>query len=66
MLDCGFTEIFKAQCLLQIEGGLCLAVCRLVATQLSASWYAFGVAWLNSMGDELFLRFDVLSHRQTK
>ena len=45
VLDSGFTEIFKAQCLLQIEGGLCLAVCRLVATHQLAAFgymYAFG------------------------
>ena len=35
VLDSGFTEIFKAQ----IEGGLCLAVCRLVATHQLAGMH---------------------------
>ena len=46
-------------------GGL-VSSCVSSCCDTSASWYAFGVAWLNSRGDVLFLRFEVLLHRQTK
>ena len=39
--------------------GRLVSSCVSSCCDTSASWYAFGVAWLNSRGDVLFLRFDV-------
>ena len=62
MLNCGFAEClyrglslsFKAQCLRQIEGGLCLLGGMLLHRHRAINWYAFGVDRLNSRGVCLF------------
>ena len=46
----GLPLSFKAQCLPQIEGALCLAGCHVVAQTQGYHLVCTGVAWLNSRG----------------
>ena len=54
---------FKAQCLPQIERGLCLAGVMLLHRLRAIIWYTFGVAWLNCReGGGVVLKVDGFSH----
>ena len=61
----GLPLSFKAKCLHQIDGGLCLAGCHVVARTQSYHLVCTRVAWLNSRGDGVVVKFDMFSHCYT-
>ena len=62
----GLTLSFKANCFPQIDGGLCLAGCHVVArtdTELSSGMHQSSL--VKFQGGEVVVKFDVFSHCYT-
>ena len=70
MLECGFAEFlyrglplsFKAQCLPQIKGGLCLAGCHVVAQTQGYHLVCIWGSLVKFQGSGVVVKFDVFLH----